>query len=96
LRSDLDIWDVGYLRVQGFYSDERDSFLAFSKELTSTPMTAPSWNSPRRRICGRPTTELTKDYDALSYRLTAVVKSKPLAIPEAMHHYYMAQSYLAA
>jgi hypothetical protein len=60
-------------------------------------MTAPSWNSRRRKNLRRATTELNRRI-MTPFLLDSPpwLKSKPLPVPEAMHHFYMAQSYLAS
>ena len=98
LRSDLEylgLTDV--YAVQGFYRMNRDNFVAFSKgaDINTDDGAQLEFSAPKN--LRRPTTELNRKIMAPYLIGTPPwLKSKPLPIPEAMHHYYMAQSYVAS
>jgi predicted membrane-bound spermidine synthase/uncharacterized protein HemY len=98
LRSDLDYLGLSDIyAVQGFYRMNRDSFLAFSKgaDINTDDGAELEFSAPKN--LRRPTTELNRRIMA-PYLIDSPpwLKSKPLGIPEALHHFYMAQSYLAS
>ena len=98
LRSDLEYLGLSDIyAVQGFYRMNRDSFLAFSKgaDINTDDGAQLEFSAPKN--LRRPTTELNRRI-MTPYLIDSPpwLKSKPLPIPEAMHHYYMAQSYLAS
>jgi spermidine synthase len=98
LRSDLEYLGLSDIyAVQGFYRMNRDSFLAFSKgaDINTDDGAELEFSAPKN--LRRPTTELNRRIMA-PYLLDSPpwLKSKPLPIPEALHHFYMAQSYLAS
>jgi len=98
LRSDLEYLGLSDIyAVQGFYRMNRDSFLAFSKgaDINTDDGAQLEFSAPKN--LRRPTTELNRKI-MTPYLIDSPpwLKSKPLPIPEAMHHYYMAQSYLAS
>ncbi|HYA30009.1 MAG TPA: fused MFS/spermidine synthase, partial [Acidobacteriota bacterium] len=98
LRSDLEYLGLSDIyAVQGFYRMNRDGFLAFSKgALINTDDGAQLEFSAPKNL-RRPTTELNrKIMTPFLLDTPPWLKAKPLLVPEAMHHFYMAQSYLAS
>jgi tetratricopeptide (TPR) repeat protein len=75
----------------------REGFQAFSKgaDINTDDGAQLEFSAPKN--LRRPTTELNRKLMA-PYLLQAPpwLKDKPLLVPEAMHHYYMAQSYVAS
>jgi len=98
LKSDLDYIGLSDIyAVQGLYRMNRDGFLAFSKgaDINTDDGAQLEFSAPKN--LRRPTTELNRKLMA-PYVLDSPpwLKDKPLLIPESMHHYYMAQSYVAS
>jgi predicted membrane-bound spermidine synthase len=98
LRSDLDYIGLSDIyAVQGFYRMGRESLLTFSKgaDINTDDGAQLEFSAPKS--LRRPTTELNRKL-MVPYIVDSApwLKTKPLAIPEAMHHYYMAQSYAAS
>lgn len=98
LRSDLEYLGLSDIyAVQGFYRMGKENILNFSKgaDINTDDGAELEFSAPRS--LRRATTELNRKlmvpYIAES---PPWLKSKPLAVPEAMHHYYMAQSYVAS
>jgi tetratricopeptide (TPR) repeat protein len=75
----------------------REGFQAFSKgaDINTDDGAQLEFSAPKN--LRRPTTELNRKL-MTPYLLDAPpwLKDKPLLVPEAMHHYYMAQSYVAS
>ena len=98
LRSDLDYLGLSDVyAVQGFYRMNREGFQAFSKgaDVNTDDGAQLEFSAPKN--LRRPTTELNRKLMA-PYLLDAPpwLKDKPQWVPVAMHHYYMAQSYVAS
>ena len=89
---------IGRLRGAGFLPHGSRGYAGlFQGAPTSTRTTAHSWSFPRRRACAAPTTDLNRKIMApVPRRFASVVENESLPVPEAMHHYYMAQSYVAS
>ncbi len=98
LRSDLDYLGLSDIyAVQGFYRMNRDGFMAFSKgaDINTDDGAQLEFSAPKN--LRRATTELNRKLMA-PYIVDSPpwLKDKPLPVPEAMHHYYMAQSYVGS
>lgn len=98
LRSDLEYLGLSDVyAVQGFYRMNREGFQTFSKgaDINTDDGAQLEFSAPKN--LRRPTTELNRKLMA-PYLLDSPpwLKDKPLLVPEAMHHYYMAQSYVAS
>ena len=98
LRSDfqyLGLSDV--YAVQGFYRMNRDGFLAFSKgaRINTDDGAELEFSAPKN--LRRATTELNRRI-MTPFLIDAPpwLKNSPLPIPQAMHHFYLAQSYAAS
>jgi predicted membrane-bound spermidine synthase/Tfp pilus assembly protein PilF len=98
LRSDLDYLGLSDIyAVQGFYRMGKENILNFSKgaDINTDDGAQLEFSAPKS--LRRATTELNRKlmvpYIAES---PPWLKTKPLAVSEAMHHYYMAQSYVAS
>jgi spermidine synthase len=98
LRSDLDYLGLSDVyAVQGFFRMDRDGFLAFSKgaRINTDDGAELEFSAPKN--LRRSTTELNRKLmtphliDSPPW-----LKSPPLPVPQSMHHFYMAQSYLAS
>ncbi len=98
LRSDLDYLGLSDVyAVQGFSRMNRDGFLAFSKGAAINTDDGAQLEFSAPKNLRRSTTELNRKL--MTPHLIESppwLKSKPLAVPQAMHHFYMAQSYLAS
>jgi tetratricopeptide (TPR) repeat protein len=83
--------------VQGFYRMNRDGFLAFSKGAAINTDDGAQLEFSAPKNLRRATTELNRRI-MTPFLLDSPpwLKTKPLPVPEAMHHFYMAQSYLAS
>ncbi|MEX0803665.1 MAG: fused MFS/spermidine synthase [Candidatus Binatia bacterium] len=82
--------------VQGFYRMDRDGFLVFSKgaDINTDDGAELEFSAPKN--LRRPTTELNRQL-MLPHLIEAPwLKSRPAGVSEAMHHYYLAESYLAS
>jgi predicted membrane-bound spermidine synthase len=98
LRSDLNYLGLSDVyAVQGFYRMNRDGFLAFSKgaDINTDDGAQLEFSAPKS--LRRPTTELNRKLMA-PYLIESPpwLKSSLLPVSEAMHHYYMAESYVAS
>ena len=83
--------------VQGFYRMNRDGFLSFSKGASINTDDGAQLEFSAPKNLRRATTELNrKIMSPFLLETPPWLKSKPWPVPEAMHHYYMAQSYLAS
>ena len=98
LRSDLDYLGLSDVyAVQGFYRMNRDGFLAFSKgaDINTDDGAQLEFSAPKS--LGRSTTELNRRIMTPHLVDTPPwLKSSPRPVPDAMHHYYLAQSYFAS
>jgi tetratricopeptide (TPR) repeat protein len=83
--------------VQGFYRMGKENLLNFSKgaEINTDDGAQLEFSAPKS--LRRATTELNRKI-MVPYIVDSPpwLKNKPPAVPEAMHHYYMAQSYVAS
>ena len=98
LRSDLDYLGLSDVyAVQGFYRMGKENLLNFSKgaDINTDDGAQLEFSAPKS--LRRATTELNRKI-MLPYIVESPpwLKSKSLPVPEAMHHYYMAQSYVAS
>lgn len=98
LRSDLDYLGLSDIdAVQGLYRMNRAGFLAFSKgaDINTDDGAELEFSAPKN--LRRPTTELNRKLMA-PYIINSSpwLKDEPLPVTEAMHHYYMAESYVAS
>jgi len=83
--------------VQGFYRMGREGFDAFSKgaDINTDDSARLEFSAPKN--LRRSTTELNRKFMAPYLVDTPPwLKSGPFAVPEAMHHFYLAQSYVAS
>jgi predicted membrane-bound spermidine synthase/tetratricopeptide (TPR) repeat protein len=98
LRSDLDYLGLSDVyAVQGFYRMGKDKLLEFSKgaDINTDDGAQLEFSAPKS--LRRATTELNRKLMVPYIADSAPwLKDKPLLVPEAMHHYYMAQSYVAS
>ena len=98
LQSDLEYLGLADVyAVQGFYRMDRDGFLAFSKGAAINTDDGAQLEFSAPKNLRRATTELNRRI-MTPFLLDSPpwLKSKPLPVPEAMHHFYMAQSYVAS
>ena len=98
LQSDLEYLGLSDVyAVQGFYRMNREGFLAFSKGASINTDDGAELEFSAPKNLRRATTELNRRI-MTPFLLDSPpwLKSKPLPVPEAMHHFYMAQSYLAS
>jgi predicted membrane-bound spermidine synthase/tetratricopeptide (TPR) repeat protein len=98
LQSDLEYLGLSDVyAVQGFYRMNRDGFLAFSKGAAINTDDGAQLEFSAPKNLRRATTELNRKL-MTPYLVDEPpwLKGKPLAVPAAMHHYYMAQSYLVS
>jgi tetratricopeptide (TPR) repeat protein len=98
LRSDLDYLGLSDVyAVQGFYRMGRENLLNFSKgaDINTDDGAQLEFSAPKS--LRRATTELNRKI-MVPYIVDSPpwLKNKSLPVPEAMHHYYMAQSYVAS
>ena len=98
LRSDLDYLGLSDVyAVQGFYRMGRENLLTFSKgaDINTDDGAQLEFSAPKS--LRRATTELNRKI-MVPYIVDSPpwLKNKSLPVPEAMHHYYMAQSYVAS
>src|SRR6266404_4371941 len=98
LRSDLEYLGLSDVyAVQGFYRMGKDKLLEFSKgaDINTDDGAQLEFSAPKS--LRRATTELNRKLMVPYIADSAPwLKDKPLLVPEAMHHYYMAQSYVAS
>jgi spermidine synthase len=98
LRSDLDYLGLSDVyAVQGFYRMDRDRLVEFSKgaDINTDDGAQLEFSAPKS--LRRATTELNRRLME-SYLVDSPpwLNSKPSLVPEPMHHYYMAQAYVAS
>src|SRR5713226_4368432 len=98
LRSDLEYLGLSDIyAVQGFFRMDRDGFLAFSKgaDINTDDGAELEFSAPKN--LRRPTTVLNQKIMA-PYLIDSPpwLKTNSLPVPEALHHYYMAESYVAS
>jgi len=98
LKSDLDYVGLSDVyAVQGFYRMGKENILNFSKgaQINTDDGAQLEFSAPKS--LRRATTELNRKI-MLPYIVDSPpwLKNKPLPVPEAMHHYYMAESYVAS
>jgi predicted membrane-bound spermidine synthase/cytochrome c-type biogenesis protein CcmH/NrfG len=97
LRSDFEYLGLSDVyAAQGFYRMNRDGFLAFSKgaDINTDDGAQLEFSAPKN--LRRPTTELNRQLMTPHLIEAPWLKSRPQEISEAMHHYYMAESYAAS
>jgi predicted membrane-bound spermidine synthase/tetratricopeptide (TPR) repeat protein len=97
LRSDLEYLGLSDVyAVQGFYRMNREGFLAFSKgaDVNTDDGAQLEFSAPKN--LRRPTTELNRKLMTPHLSDAPWLKTRPPGISEAMHHYYLAQSYHAS
>ena len=98
LRSDFEYLGLSDVyAVQGFYRMGREGFDAFSKgaDINTDDSARLEFSAPKN--LRRATTELNRKFMAPYLVDTPPwLKSGPFAVPEAMHHFYLAQSYVAS
>jgi tetratricopeptide (TPR) repeat protein len=98
LRSDLEYLGLSDIyAVQGFFRMNRDGLLAFSKgaDINTDDGAQLEFSAPKN--LRRPTTVLNQRLIA-PYLVDSPpwLKANSLPVPEALHHYYMAESYVAS
>jgi tetratricopeptide (TPR) repeat protein len=98
LRSDLEYLGLSDIyAVQGFYRLDRNGFLAFSKgaDINTDDGAQLEFSAPKN--LRRPTTVLNQRIMA-PYLIESPpwLKADALPVPAALHHYYMAESYVAS
>jgi predicted membrane-bound spermidine synthase/tetratricopeptide (TPR) repeat protein len=98
LRSDLDYVGLSDVyAVQGFYRMGKENLLEFSKgaDINTDDGAQLEFSAPKS--LRRATTDLNRKLMG-PYLVDSApwLKTKPLPVSEAMHHYYMAQSYVAS
>jgi len=98
LRSDLEYLGLSDIyAVQGFYRMNREGFLAFSKGASINTDDGAELEFSAPKNLRRSTTELNrKIMTPFLVDTPPWLKSKPPPIPQAMHHYYLAQAYSAS
>jgi predicted membrane-bound spermidine synthase len=98
LRSDLEYLGLSDVyAVQGFYRMNRDGFLAFSKGASINTDDGAELEFSAPKNLRRSTTELNRKLmTPFLVDTPPWLKSQPPPIPQAMHHYYLAQSYTAS
>jgi spermidine synthase/tetratricopeptide (TPR) repeat protein len=97
LRSDFEYLGLSDVyAAQGFYRMNRDGFLAFSKgaDINTDDGAQLEFSAPKN--LRRPTTELNRQLMTPHLIEAPWLKSRPPEVSEAMHHYYMAESYAAS
>ncbi|HKY07705.1 MAG TPA: fused MFS/spermidine synthase [Candidatus Binatia bacterium] len=98
LQSDLEYLGLSDVyAVQGFYRMNRENFLAFAKGAAINTDDGAELEFSAPKNLRRSTTELNRRIMA-PFLLESPPWLKPdaLPVPQAMHHYYMAQAYLAS
>lgn len=98
LQSDFDYLGLSDVyAVQGFYRMGRDGFVAFSKGAAINTDDGAELEFSAPKNLRRATTDLNRKL-MTPYLVDSPpwLKNKPLAVPAAMHHYYMAQAHLAS
>jgi spermidine synthase len=97
IKSDLEYLNLSDVyAVQGFYRMNRDGFLAFSRgaDINTDDGAELEFSAPKN--LRRPTTELNRKLMAPYVVEAPWLGVRPLPVPEAMHHYYLAESYRAS
>ena len=97
LRSDFEYLGLSDVyAAQGFYRMNRDGFIAFSKgaDINTDDGAQLEFSAPKN--LRRPTTELNRQLMIPHLIEAPWLKSRPPEVSEAMHHYYMAESYAAS
>ena len=97
LRSDFEYLGLSDVyAAQGFYRMNRDGFLAFSKgaDINTDDGAQLEFSAPKN--LRRPTTELNRQLMTPHLIEAPWLKSRPPEVSEAMHHYYLAESYAAS
>ncbi|HEX9787711.1 MAG TPA: fused MFS/spermidine synthase, partial [Candidatus Binatia bacterium] len=83
--------------VQGFYRMNREGFLEFSKGASINTDDGAELEFSAPKNLRRATTELNrKIMTPFLVDTPPWLKAKPLPVPQAMHHFYMAQAYAAS
>ena len=98
LQSDLEYLGLSDVyAVQGFYRMNRENFLAFSKGAAINTDDGAELEFSAPKNLRRSTTELNRRI-MTPFLLDSPpwLKANSLPVPQAMHHFYMAQSYLAS
>jgi predicted membrane-bound spermidine synthase/tetratricopeptide (TPR) repeat protein len=97
LQSDFDYLGLSDVyAVQGFYRMSRDGFVAFSKGAAINTDDGAQLEFSAPKNLRRATTDLNRKLMApYLVDLPPWLKNRPLALPEAMHHFYLAQAHLA-
>jgi predicted membrane-bound spermidine synthase/Flp pilus assembly protein TadD len=98
LQSDLEYLGLSDVyAVQGFYRMNRENFLAFSKGAAINTDDGAELEFSAPKNLRRSTTELNRRLMApFLLESPPWLKANSLPVPQAMHHYYMAQSYVAS
>jgi tetratricopeptide (TPR) repeat protein len=98
LQSDLEYLGLSDVyAVQGFYRMNREGFLEFSKGASINTDDGAELEFSAPKNLRRATTELNRKLMApFLVETPPWLKTKPLPVPEAMHHFYMAQAYAAS
>lgn len=98
LQSDLEYLGLSDVYgVQGFYRMNREGFLEFSKGASINTDDGAELEFSAPKNLRRATTELNRKLMApFLVETPPWLKTKPLPVPEAMHHFYMAQAYAAS
>ena len=98
LQSDLEYLGLSDVyAVQGFYRMNRDGFLAFSKGASINTDDGAELEFSAPKNLRRSTTDLNRKLmTPFLVDTPPWLKSQPPPIPQAMHHYYLAQSYTAS
>ncbi|MGH7828174.1 MAG: fused MFS/spermidine synthase, partial [Candidatus Binatia bacterium] len=97
LRSDLEYLGLSDVyAVQGFYRMNREGFLEFSKgaDINTDDGAQLEFSAPKN--LRRPTTDLNRKLMTPHLSDAPWLNSRPSEISEAMHHFYLAQSYHAS
>jgi predicted membrane-bound spermidine synthase/Tfp pilus assembly protein PilF len=98
LRSDFEYLGLSDVyAVQGFYRMGKENLLEFSKgaDINTDDGAQLEFSAPKS--LRRATTDLNRKLmNPYLVDSPPWLKTKPLPVPEAMHHYYMAQSYVAS
>lgn len=98
LRSDLEYLGLSDVyAVQGFYRMDREALVEFSKGAQINTDNGGELEFSAPKSLRRSTTELNRRLmEPYLVDSAPWLKSNPMPVPQAMHHYYMAQSYAAS
>ncbi len=98
LRSDLEYLGLSDVyAVQGFYRMDREALLEFSKGAQINTDDGGELEFSAPKSLRRSTTELNRRLmEPYVVDSAPWLKANPLPVPQALHHYYMAQSYVAS